>query len=84
MNASKSMTSTKIEPFETPLVLLLKLLSCTSTYVGWAILQYYRHYAILGYAISISQIFSHVKNIAYAIYRRISPHITGNTLCLMA
>ena len=46
--------------------------------------QYYRYYAILGYAISILQTFSHVNNIAYAIYRRISPHIVGNTLCLMA
>ena len=29
--------------------------------------QYYRHYAILRYAISISQTFSHVSNITYAI-----------------
>ena len=25
-------------------------------------------------------VFSHVNNITYAIYRRISPHIAGNTL----
>ena len=47
-------------------------------------LGYYRHYAILGYAISISQTFSHVNNIAYAIYRKILPHITGKIIYLMA
>ena len=40
--------------------------------------------ALLGHAISILQTFSHVNNIAYAIYRRISPHIAGNILYLMA
>ena len=51
----------------------------TSAQVGLAILQYYRHYAILGYAISISQTFSHINNIAHEIYRRISPHIAGTS-----
>ena len=40
--------------------------------LGWEMFQYYRHYAILRYAISISQTFSHVNNIAYAIRISIS------------
>ena len=42
-------------------------------------LQYYCHYTILVYTISISQTFSHVNNIAYAIYCRISSHIADST-----
>ena len=47
--------------------------------LGWEIFQYYRHFAILGCVISVSQTFSHTNNITCAIYRRILCHISPNT-----
>ena len=59
-----------------PCSVVAKQAMCAVVRVG----QYYHHYAILGYAISISQRLSHFNNIAYAIYCRISPNIAGNIL----